>query len=328
MRATRHLLPLALAPAGLAGCVRVQSALDPAGPHAERVADLHWVMTAGGAAIFLFVIVLAIAALFRRGREHDPGNERFVLGLGVVFPVVVLTALLTYGLGIARDLVGAGPPALRVRVTGEQWWWRVDYLDAEGRSRLASANEIRVPVGMPVEFLLDTADVIHSFWVPSLAGKLDMIPGRTNRIVFSADKPGVYRGQCAEYCGGQHALMAFTVVALDKAEFDAWWAREAGDAVAPTTDEARRGADLFMTQGCGDCHAVRGTRADGRLGPDLTHVGSRTTIAAGTFPRNVGTLAGWIASAQHLKPGNRMPSFDRLSGPDLRAIAGYLEGLK
>ncbi|MEJ1158699.1 cytochrome c oxidase subunit II [Prosthecomicrobium sp. N25] len=312
----------------LPGCKGAQSALDPAGPEARAVADLHWLMTTGAVGIFALVAILTIGAILIRSDERAPGNEWFVLGLGIAFPVVVLSALLWHGLSLARDLVVTGAPALRVEVTGEQWWWRVAYLDSKGAVRLADANEIHVPAGATVEVVLNTADVIHSFWVPSLAGKLDMIPGRTNRFRIAASRPGIYRGQCAEYCGGQHALMAFTVVALEPAAFEAWWARSAGDAAAPVTEAERRGAALFQVQGCGACHTVRGTEAAGTVGPDLTRLGSRTTIAAGTFPRNPGTLAGWVASAQHLKPGNRMPSYDRLEGRQLRDLAAYLESLK
>jgi cytochrome c oxidase subunit 2 len=204
----------------------------------------------------------------------------------------------------------------------------VHYLDAEGATRVVGANEIRIPVGRPIEFVLKTRDVIHSFWVPSLAGKLDMIPGHTNAYRFAAERPGIYRGQCAEYCGAQHALMAFYVVAMTGEDFDAWYAREAKPAAEPDTPFLARGKTLFLETGCGACHVVRGTPADGRLGPDLTHVGSRLSLAAGTFPNNQGTLAGWIASAQHLKPGNLMPSFGNLQGEELRAIAAYMESLK
>ncbi len=191
-----------------------------------------------------------------------------------------------------------------------------------------TANEIRIPVGVPVEFVLRSADVIHSFWVPSLAGKLDMIPGRVNRYTFSAERPGIYRGQCAEYCGAQHALMAFSVVAQERADFDTWYVAQARNAREPTTELAEEGRKLFHASGCGACHTVRGTSAQGQLGPDLTHVGGRLTIAAGILPNNPGTLAAWVASAQHLKPGNRMPSFATFSGPELRSLAAYLGSLQ
>lgn len=286
-------------------------------------------MAVGGGAIFALVLLLtALAILLPRRWRGWMGGRTFVMALGIAFPIATLTALLIWGLALTGSLATAGPPQLRIAVTGHLWWWQVTYLDGDGRPVLETANEIHLPADVPVEFALRTADVIHSFWVPALAGKLDMIPGRVNRTTFQARVPGVYRGQCAEYCGKMHALMAFKVVVHEKTDFDAWFARQAGPAEEPRLQEARLGATLFLDQGCGACHTVRGTPADGRLGPDLTHVGSRLTIAAGSFPRNVGTLAGWIASAQHLKPGNAMPSFDRLSGPDLRALAAYLEELK
>jgi cytochrome c oxidase subunit 2 len=175
---------------------------------------------------------------------------------------------------------------------------------------------------------LKTQDVIHSFWVPSLAGKLDMIPGHVNAYRFAATRPGVYRGQCAEYCGAQHALMAFYVVAMAREEFETWYADQVAPAPEPILPLLAKGKALFLENGCGACHTVRGTLADGKLGPDLTHVGSRLSLAAGTFPNNRGTLAGWIASAQHLKPDNLMPSFGNLQGEELRAIAAYMDSLK
>jgi cytochrome c oxidase subunit II len=195
----------------------------------------------------------------------------------------------------------------------------VHYLDAEGRRDFATANEIRVPVGRPVELQLKSADVLHSFWVPALAGKLDMIPGRTNVLRVRADRAGEFRGQCAEYCGGPHALMALFVVAEDPQRFEEWTQRQRRPAQA---------ANPSFISHCGACHTVRGTAAVGTRGPDLTHVGSRLTIGAGLLPNNAGALAGWIASSQHLKPGNLMPSFEAFSGKELRGLAAYLESLK
>ncbi len=313
----------------LSGCNTQQSAFHPGGPHADRVETLSWVMFIGGGLIFLLVIVLTAIAMFvAPERRQWMTNRRFIIWLGIVFPVVTLTALLVYGFTVARHLVTPGSPALRIEVVGEMWWWRVHYLDAQGTQRLVSANEIRIPTGRPIEFVLKAEDVIHSFWVPSLAGKLDMIPGRTNVYRFAADRPGIYRGQCAEYCGDQHALMAFYVVAMEPNDFEAWYAAQAQPAAEPVVTQLIQGKELFLQNGCGACHVVRGTRANGILGPDLTHVGSRLSIAAGTYPTNVGTLAGWISSSQHLKPGNLMPSFGNLQGEELRAIAAYLESLK
>jgi cytochrome c oxidase subunit 2 len=307
----------------------IQSALDPQGSNAASIATLSWVMFIGAGLIFLLVMALtAYAIIAPPGRRAWLGRRSTVVAGGILFPVVTLSALLVYGLFVARDLVAAAPPVLRIEVIGERWWWRVHYVDAEGTTRLASANEIRIPVGRPVEFVLKTQDVIHSFWAPSLAGKLDMIPGHVNRYRFAAERPGVYRGQCAEYCGAQHALMAFYIVALESQAFEDWYATEAGPAAEPAIPFLQEGKAAFLRNGCGACHVVRGTPADGAIGPDLTHVGGRLSIAAGTFPNNVGTLAGWISSAQHLKPDNLMPSFGNLRGEELRAMAAYLESLK
>lgn len=306
----------------------IQSALVPHGPNAGSIATLSWVMFIGAALIMALVGVMAgLAVALPPERRRWMSRRGFIIGWGVAFPAVTLTVLLVYGLTITRDLLGAGR-ILRIEVVGERFWWRVHYLDGTGEPQLVSANEIRIPVGQPIEFVLKSNDVIHSFWVPSLAGKLDMIPGRANVIRFAADRAGIYRGQCAEYCGDQHALMAFYVVAMPLDAFEAWYAAESRPAREPAIALLAEGRDLFHSNGCGACHVVRGTPADGKLGPDLTHVGGRLSIAAGTFPTSVGTLAGWISSSQHLKPGNLMPSFGNLEGRELRAIAAYLESLK
>jgi cytochrome c oxidase subunit II len=307
----------------------VQSVLAPRGPHAGYIATLSWIMFVGAGV----VLVVVLAAMFvatagpRRWRGVIGRRGAIVFG-GIAFPVVVLTALLVYGLIGAAALVTSSPPVLRVEVVGERWWWRIHYLEPSGAVALTTANEIRVPVGMPVEFRLTSTNVIHSFWVPSLAGKLDMVPGRVNSYRFQVDEAGVYRGQCAEFCGEQHAKMAFFVVAEPREAFEAWYAAQAAPAPEPALSELVYGQERFIANGCGACHRVRGTSADGSIGPDLTHVGGRVSLAAGELPNNVGTLAGWIASAQHVKPGNLMPSFDNLSGVELRAIAAYLESLK
>ena len=306
----------------------IQSALHPQGPAATIVAEMFWVMCAGAAIILVAVTALAAYAVFapRKDAAILSGSSLIVAG-GIVFPVLTLSALLLYSFVRAGSIAPAAPrPAVRIEVVGEQWWWRVHYLDAGGRSDFVTANEIRIPVGQPVQLDLNSADVIHSFWVPSLAGKLDMIPGRTNRLRIQADRPGRYRGQCAEYCGGPHARMAVFVVAEPPEQFDRWMQIQRRPATAPADDIRRKGRDLFLAQ-CGACHAVRGTAAVGTRAPDLTHVAGREFIGAGLLPNNAGTLAGWIASAQHLKPGSLMPAFDSLSGPELRALAAYLAGL-
>lgn len=307
-----------------------QSVLTPQGPGAHSIAALGWIMFGGAALIFLLVMVLSVFAMLAPpSRRRWLGRTGMIVGGGIVFPIVTLSALLVYGLRLTEGITASAAAPLRIEIVGEQWWWRVRYLDGQGEAPIATtANEIHIPVGRPIEFSLRTADVIHSFWVPNLAGKIDMVPGHVNRLRLQATQPGTFRGQCAEYCGGAHALMAFFVIAQTQEEFDTWLAAQRRPAAEPSFTFLQRGKDLFLSRGCGVCHTVRGTPANGQLGPDLTHVGSRRTLAAGTLPNNVGTLAGWTAASQHLKPGNRMPSFDLLEGEQLRAIAAYLESLK
>ena len=300
--------------------------LDPAGPFADVINTVAWVLFAMGGAVLLLVLIATAVAVFgpRRWRRAL-GGERLILIGGLAFPVIVLSALLIYGLTVSRHLSEAPRPGeMRVRITGEMWWWRVAYLDHEGREAFQAANEIHIPVGRPVAFELEAADVIHSFWVPRLGGKTDMIPGRRNILRLQAERPGVYAGQCAEFCGGPHALMGLRVVAHDPAAFAAWRARE----IQPAAPAEGRGAEVFRIAGCGACHTIRGTAANGLAGPDLTHIGSRRTLGAGVLPNSHPALTAWIADSQTIKPGNRMPSYPVLTGQDLRAVATYLHGLK
>lgn len=313
----------------IAGCSGVQSALDPAGGDALRLYWLTIIMTIGGTLIFVGVTALVLYAIFAPPeRRAWLGSRRTIVYGGLAFPIVVLSLLLPYGLIVMRDTDRPVEGAMPIEVIGEQYWWRVRYPAHTNGPEVITANEIVVPVGQPITAALTSADVIHSFWIPNFGGKVDMIPGRMNRFSFTADRPGVYRGVCAEFCGDQHARMAFDVVAMEPAAFDAWRAAQAQPARQPDLPLVERGRQLFISGGCGSCHAVRGTEANGQFGPDLTHVGSRRTIGAGQFPNNVGTLAGWIANTQHIKPGARMPSYGSLSGEDLRALAGYMESLK
>jgi cytochrome c oxidase subunit 2 len=341
----RRVLPLALL--ALAGCEALtsgpQSALDPAGPNARVLARLFWIMVAGGAVIWLITIGATVYAVRVRPRAHSERTGRGVILVGgVLFPVVVLAGLLGYGLavmadqrgrvsemgaGIAAGAVPTDPGRLRIHVSGEQWWWRVHYYAPGSLEPVVSANEVRLPVGVPVEFTLTSPDVNHSIWIPALGGKLDMIPGRLNRFVLEADEPGTFRGECAEFCGTSHALMAFAVETMEPAAFDAWLMAEARPAPAPATPTARAAMTTFLETGCDACHAIRGTEADGRIGPDLTHLGRRHTIAAGMLPNNAGTIAGWIADPQSVKPGNKMPPYDGLTGQELRTLSTWLAGL-
>jgi cytochrome c oxidase subunit II len=320
--------PLALGVALAAGCAGEQAVLAPAAPGAADIAALGVRMFAGGAAILALVLALLGLALFGGERPRRwLRRESSVVLLGLVFPGVALSALLLHGLVTTRALLADdGAPDVVVEVVGEQWWWRVRY--SEGGPAFETANQIHLPADARVELRLRTADVIHSFWVPRLAGKVDMIPGRVNRLRLRTGAPGTYRGQCAEYCGGAHARMAFHVVVQSAAEFRSWREREASAALEPRDAHRQRGRDAFLAAGCGGCHAIRGTAANGVLGPDLTHVGARAYLAAGMFPNHAGTLAGWIASSQHLKPGNGMPSQNVFQGAELRALADYLVSLR
>jgi cytochrome c oxidase subunit II len=313
-------------------CSGRQSALDPAGPIADSIHTLSLVMYAGAAAVTVLVTVLMIAPFLRRGSAASaswrPSRRVFLVGGGVLLPGITLTVLLIYTSSVGHEMRAAAPNArVTIDATGHIYWWDIAYRRPSGGEPIVSANEVRLPAGEPVEIHLRSADVIHSFWIPSLAGKTDMIPGLVNRMVIEADRPGIYRGVCAEYCGAQHALMAFDVIVMEPAAFEAWLEREGAPAREPQTETLQQGRDLFVRGGCGSCHTVRGV-STGKLGPDLTRVGARRTIAAGTLPNGVGPLAGWIASAQHLKPGNRMPSFGGFDGPQLRALASYMDSLR
>lgn len=322
MRGLRALAPLVLV--SIAGCRGMQHALDPASGEAQQIGTLSWLLYGGATLIFLAVMALAAYALFGPRSRARLAHRNLVIGGGIVFPAVTLTALMVYVFSGAPDLLLRGEPELRIEVTGEQFWWRVRYLDAEGRPQFETANEIVIPVDTTVAFRLRTADVIHSFWVPQLAGKLDMIPGRRNILRIQADAPGVYAGQCAEYCGGPHALMGFVVVAHAPGDFERWRAERLAPPAPPADAFAARGAQVFDAAGCGACHRVRGTAANGLAGPDLSYVGSRRSLGAGILPNNQGTLAGWVADSQAIKPGNRMPPYKVLTGEDLRALAAWL----
>jgi cytochrome c oxidase subunit 2 len=305
----------------------LQSVLHPAGPDAAIIAQLTWVLFGGGAIIFAGVMALTALALRRTGRPVSP--RLWILGAGVAFPVVVLSALLVWSTWRSAELTPqTSRGAMSIGVTAKMWWWEVRYHDPASGREFAAANEIRIPVGKPVYLGLTSTDVIHSMWIPALNGKMDTVPGRVNGLTIQADKPGIYRGQCAEYCGEQHARMALHVVALPQAEFDRWLAMEAQPARAPSSPLLERGRAAFLEQRCQACHTIRGVAEGARLGPDLTHVGGRMHIAAGTLRNHRGTLAGWIADPQAIKPGARMPAALDIDGPTLNALAAYLEHLK
>jgi cytochrome c oxidase subunit 2 len=318
----------------IAACDGRQSSLTPAGPDAERVFDLFVVMSVGSAIVWLAVVGLSLYATRLRPREHPRLGHRLIIGGGAVAPALVLGALLIYGLApLPAMLALPAPGGPVIVVTGEQWWWRVRY-DLPGGRSFDTANELRLPVNERIEVQLQSADVIHSFWLPSITGKMDVIPGRLNRIALEPSRTGVFRGACAEYCGRSHARMNFETVVLSRPDFDAWVEEQLRDASpassgpVATSEMAEQGETRFLASGCGACHTIRGTAAAGRLGPDLTHVGSRLTIGAGMLPLRVGELQRWIELTEHVKPGVRMPSFNMIPPEDVRAISTYLAGLR
>jgi cytochrome c oxidase subunit 2 len=315
----------------LAGCGR-ENALDPASPQQHKIVNLFWVMTVGSAIGFAFIVFLLGLGWKRRKRTSLPGGfdevgaTRLVAGFGIALPIVVLTALFIWSDVFVMRATSAPNPSstrLTIEVVGHQWWWEVRYPG----SGAVTANEIHIPVGVRVNLVGTSADVIHSFWVPQLNRKIDLIPGRRNRIVLDADRAGRFRGECYEFCGLQHAHMGLYVDAQPPAEFRAWLANMAKDAREPTSEAARRGKRTFLEQACSGCHQIRGTDAHARVGPDLTHLASRRTIAALTLPNRADTLAAWIADPQHAKPGARMPGLP-LTAPQVQDLVAYLESLK
>jgi cytochrome c oxidase subunit II len=322
----------------LAGCGGSQNTLAPHSHAASDISNLFWVMTGiafGGLALVTGLLVWAWVTRRRRGfRATDPADPHpgekpawfVVIGGGVVFPLMVILALFIVGDWAVLNVTqapAASSTAMTVDAVGHQWYWAFRYPG----TKAVTADELHIPVDTRVNLVATTADVIHSFWVPELNRKIDTIPGRQNRILLYADKVGVYRGQCAEFCGLQHAHMGMLVDVEPKAQFRAWLRKQAAPAAAPATGLARRGEDAFLSGPCSSCHAIRGTSARGFVGPDLTHLASRTTLAGVLIPNSRSYLARWIVDSQHLKPGNQMPDF-HLTGSKLDALVAYLEGLR
>lgn len=311
---------------GALGCDGPQSTLAPAGRDAEQVATLFWIMLVGAAIVWLAVMGSAIYAVVRGRREHPERLAKlFIVGGGIVFPTVVLTVLLIFGLRMLPGLLDLGPDPPAMEVSAEQWWWRVDYL-VDG-TRVEAANELRLPLGRRTAIAVVSPDVVHSLWVPSLGGKVDAIPGRTNHLAFEPTRTGVFRGICAEYCGVSHAVMNFDVVVTTPEEHARWLIAQQASAKPPADEIARRGEEAFQRNGCGACHAIRGTAADGIIGPDLTHVGSRVRIA-GVLPNTVAGFVDWLSRPEKHKPGVHMPAFDMLPDAERTALAHYLDGLE
>jgi len=306
-----------------------QSVLDAAGPQAAAIEGLWWLIFWISVGVFAVVMAfLAWAVVHRRDRPtSDSSLTRWVIG-GAGATVVILFVWLVASVWVGRAV--ASPQmsdAVTINITGRQWWWQFEYVDTLPSNRFRTANEIHIPVGRPVVVNVTSRDVIHSFWVPNLHGKRDLIPGYTTALWFQADQPGRYRGQCAEFCGYQHANMAMYVIAEPDNDFQAWLSAQRQPAAEPGTERQRRGREVFLAATCPQCHSIRGTLAGASFGPDLTHVGSRSTIGAGVLPNTAENLIRWVRNPQDFKPGNKMPAHD-LNDADLQALADYLGSLK
>jgi cytochrome c oxidase subunit 2 len=306
----------------VAACTSDHQVFRGAGEGGARISTIGWFMViTSGVIAFVFLTLLAWA-LVRRGTKPPWIFEHgFVVAGGIALPTVVIIALTAFTLTTLEDR--QQPGSVQVEVIGHQYWWEVHYPG----TGVTTANEFRIPVGRPVELTLRSDDVIHSFWLPDLDGKIDMVPGHTNHLTLTAKHAGVYRGQCAEYCGLQHARMAFYVRASPPAEYQRWLDRQARPARQPTTSSQAKGRDAFMRLPCASCHTIRGTDAHADVGPDLTHLADRSTIAAGVLPNDRGNLGGWIANSQTIKPGNLMPPIP-MRPADLQHLLDYLQSLK
>ncbi len=328
---------------GIVGCHGNQAMLNPAGPNAGSIEKLWWFFFS----IVGLAFVLQVAALTRAAWRHFiPGgpppkpmepekikeeNRRSApwvvaaIGITVISMFVLLVVSIVTGKEVEGGTTSKNP--VSIELIGHQWWWEVRYPNTDPSMTVVTANEIHVPVGMPVVLQTESQDVIHSFWAPNIQGKRDLIPPYKTAIWFQVDKEGDYRGQCAEYCGHQHAHMAFELIAESPAKFQAWVQQQVKPAPEPSDPLAQRGREVFLSGPCVMCHTIRGTPAGSHVGPDLTHLATRHTIGAGTLPNTPGSLGGWILDSQRIKPGNRMPP-NNLSGDDLNALLAYLETLK
>lgn len=306
----------------------ITSALEPSGPRAEIIAWLFWILLGVSAVIF----VLFVAAFLIGAKQSNPGDQRRHLAdgtrvvsvFGIVIPGLILLAIFGATLWALNEMATPVSAAEEtIEIVGHQWWWEIRYPEHE----FTTANEVHIPVDKDVHIKLTSADVIHSFWIPSLSDKLDMLPGKTNDVVLKADKQGVYRGQCAEFCGSQHANMILRVYADPEDTFDTWIANQQADAKQPDSDLLERGQQVYFNNACMYCHTIAGTSSSGTIGPDLTHLASRDYIASGMLENTQGNLAGWIVNNQSLKPNNQMPNFV-MSPEDLQALIAWLESLE
>ena len=331
----------------MVGCRYDDSTFNTHGPAAHSIANLSWFMTI----LFLVTIVimwalLALAFYKRRGSlaEHAPidagGGQMWIAVGGIVIPLIVLTILFVLGLGLLRDFPihgmhgGMNQQQMammmkpEIRIIGHQWWWEIQYLSDDASQAFTTANELHLPTGRPVNIEVKTADVMHSFWVPALHGKVDLIPGQPNYIRIEASAPGEYKGQCAEYCGEQHAKMRILAIAQQPDEYQAWREAQLRDSIEPAAAAAKAGQQIFLAGPCSMCHTVRGTIAGGRVAPDLTHIGGRQMIAANVYRNNDAYLEAWITHAQSLKPGSEMPNLTQFNGEQLADLVAYLRQLQ
>jgi cytochrome c oxidase subunit 2 len=320
-----------------------QSMWHVAGSNAAHIRELAVFFGLLLSAIFVLVVGLALFSLTRRHRgiqqeplegTHQPSDRteaslRTAVGAATGITVLILFGLTIVSVSVGKIVSASVAPAgsLNIEVTGTQWWWKVRYASDDPGRILQTANEIHIPIGRAVAIRGNSEDVIHSFWVPGLQGKRDLIPGHTTTEWLEADKPGEYRGQCAEFCGLQHAHMAFWVIAEPTERFNAWLEHQLKPAAEPMNDDTRQGQEIFLRSACVLCHAIRGTDAAAQAGPDLTHFGSRKTIAAGTLSNTKGNLAGWIADPQNIKPGTHMATVP-IQPAEMQPLIDYLESLK
>jgi len=320
----------------LAGCQGWQSALDAQGPAASALAGMFWIFVSVLGTVWLLTMAALLLSLRRRRPAHadplatDPRTERrMTITISIAIGLTLVTVIGLTGLSYAaqKALFSHKDGALTLMVTGQQWWWKITYEDEQPSRVFTTANEIHIPVGEPVLIKLEASDVIHSFWVPNLTGKMDAIPGRQNQLQIQADRPGVYRGQCAEFCGLQHAHMGMLIIAEAKDDFERWRSHQISSAIPPDDPERQRGMEVFLSKPCVMCHQVRGTDAGGKVAPDLTHVGSRRYIGAGTLETTRGNIAAWIIDPHGVKPGVNMPTI-QLEPDEVQPLARYLEGLK
>jgi cytochrome c oxidase subunit 2 len=329
---TRLLASSALVAVTVSGCGD-QSVVDPQSEPARQIATLWWWMLAIAGTVLGGALFLLFLAWLRRSKPGIPllgKREGLATALVVIFGILIplgtniaVFVVANFVVARASDAPNPKSTAMTIEVIGHQWFWEVRYPGTTA----VTANEIHIPAGTRVNVVAKTSDVIHSFWVPQLNRKIDMIPGHTNRVLLEADRPGRYRGQCAEFCGLQHSHMAMYVYADPPDRFRSWLDAMAADRAEPATAQERRGERVFLDNACASCHTIRGTAATGDIGPDLTHLQSRSTLAALTIPNTKGYLGGWVLDPQHVKPGNRMPGL-RLENRDFNDLLAYLESLK